>query len=535
MTRTLTDTTWRPTRLGTAVVLLGTLAVSVALARPLGLEPSIALAWTAAVPFALGLWLVTRERWRLAARFLAGVAVLPLGVGVTVGAVYAAVTLFGALFPQPTPGQVAEATLVVLGRLAVVVGLTAAALGATVSVGDLADRDSLRKFSKVAGRTAFVGIAAAGVLVALAAVGNTELGGLQGSVGDTVADVLDAVAGALLSPGTMTPSLFSFAALLVLASLATAGALRSLPVAELLDAPTAVTAVRRALYQVTLFGIVLLAAGTLTRFAISPMRLQRVLPATAYDVLVAVTTLGALRTVLVAAAAVGLAGALLGWLFRRLARASAGAAAVRNAPTVAGGALVAGTLAVHGPLVAELRSFVLSTVPYTVAGTIRGQSGAVVDYYGTFTVAAVLLAVVLVAATATLVVARVGVGLRVLPVDTFGPALAAAGLFVAAAFAGTTDAVTPLRFLACVVAALVVWDAGEYATKLGDEIGRHAGTAGVEGVHLVGTLLVGVAAAALAVGVANYGTAMSFSNPNALPVAVVGSGVALLALVFALR
>ncbi|MEE6208880.1 hypothetical protein U3A55_01730 [Salarchaeum sp. III] len=535
MTRTLTDTTWRPTRLGTAVVLLGTLAVSIALARPLGLEPSIALAWTAAVPFALGLWLVDRERWRPAARFLAGVAVLPLGVGVAVGAVYAAVTLFGSLFPQPTAAQVAEATLVVLGRLAVVVGLTAAALGATVSVGDLADRDSLRRFSKVAARAAFVGMVAAGVLGALAVVGRTELGGRQGSVGNAVGNAMDTLTGALLTPGTGTPHLFSFAALLVLASLAVAGALRSLPIAELLDAPDAVTAARRALYQLALFGLVLLAAGTLTRFAMSPMRLRRVLPIAAYDSLRTVTTLGALRTLLVAAAVVGLAGALLGWLFRRLARASAGSAAVRNAPTAAAGALVAGAFAVHGPLVDELRAFVLANVPYTVAGTVREQSGAVLDYYGTFTVAVVLLAVVLVAATMTLVAARIGVGLRVLPVDTFGPALAAAGLFVAAAFAGTTDAVTPVRFLACVVAALVVWDAGEYATQLGDEIGRHVSTAGVEGVHLVGTLLVGVAAAALAVGVANYGTAMSFANPNALPVAVVGSGVALLALVFALK
>ncbi|GAA0659294.1 DUF7519 family protein [Salarchaeum japonicum] len=534
MTR-LTDTTWRPTRVGTLVVLLGTLAVSAALARPLGLEPSIVLAWTAAVPFALGLWLVERERWRPAARFLAGVAVLPLGVGATVGAVYAAVTLFGSLFPQPTAAQVAEATLVVLGRLAVVAGLTAAALGATVSVGDLADRASLRRFSKVAGRTAFVAIAAAGALVALAVVGHTEIGGLQGTVGDAASGVASALERELLAPDAGTPHVFSFAALVVLSSLTVAGALRSLPVAELLDAPASVTAVRRALYQVTLAGIVLLVAGTLTRFAISPARLRRVLPAAAYDALVAVTTLGVLRTALVAAAVAGLAGVLVGWLFRRLARASAGTAAVRHAPTVAGGALVAGTFAVHAPLVDELHGFVLSQVPYTVAGTVREQSGAILSYYGTFTAAAVLLAVVLVAATATLVAARVGVGLRILPVDTFGPALAAAGLFVAAAFAGTTDAVTPLRFLACVVAALVVWDAGEYATQLGDEIGRHVSTAGVEGVHLVGTLLVGVAAAALAVAVANYGTAMAFANPNALPVAVVGSGVALLALVFALK
>jgi len=531
------DTTWRPTRTGTAFAIVGTLAVTVVLAQSLGLERPVVFAWVAAVPFAFGIWLTTLDSWRLPARYLAALAVLPLGAGIVVGTAYTGVTLFGALFPQPTSAGVAEATLVVLGRLAVVFGLTAAALGATASVADIVDGRRLRVFSNVAARTMLVALVAAGALVGLALVAHVEIGSLGQSIGDLVTEFTDATTTEFLSPDDATPHLFSFSALLVVASWLAARAIRTLPFSELLSggARTTLIRTRRALTQVTLFAILLLLTGTVTQFAIPASTLRRVVPSTAWDTIVAVTTLSPLRFVLAAVAIGCLVVVVVAGLVRRLARASPGEFAVRNAPTVAGLTLVGGVTVVHGPLVRGTRSFLLSHTPYTFESIVRTQSSAVIDYWGTLPLAAAALAALLFAATVSLYLARIGIAFRLLPADTFGPALAAAGLFVAAAFAGPTDAVSTPLFLACIVVSLLVWDAGEYATRLGEEVGRHTGTASVEGVHAVGGVLVGAAASLVAVGAVTYADTISFSNPTTIPVAVVASAVAALALVFALR
>lgn len=96
-----------------------------------------------------------------------------------------------------------------------------------------------------------------------------------------------------------------------------------------------------------------------------------------------------------------------------------------------------------------------------------------------------------------LLVLAVLVGSPALPDRALGPALAATGVFGLGILLSLFGGPAALSVLAAVVA-LVVWDAGEFATGLREELGTDAHTKRGELVHVGGSLAVGSGALVLA-------------------------------------
>jgi hypothetical protein len=202
--------------------------------------------------------------------------------------------------------------------------------------------------------------------------------------------------------------------------------------------------------------------------------------------------------------------------------------------------VVAGVGVAHRPILDGLIEFVAGRLKPPLTGYFRDASGRVVEFYGPETVVLGLTAGVLALATVGIFALYLSFALGFVSDRVAGPALAGGGLFLAAAFAGTLN-VSLWLVLGSLIAALVVWDAGEFATTLGEEVGRQAKTRRVELLHALGALSVGVLGAALATGLTRVLPAGS--NPagpaggelGGLSVALVGAIAGVVILVMALR
>ncbi|KTG08826.1 hypothetical protein AUR64_13485 [Haloprofundus marisrubri] len=112
----------------------------------------------------------------------------------------------------------------------------------------------------------------------------------------------------------------------------------------------------------------------------------------------------------------------------------------------------------------------------------------------------------------------------VLPVHGVGFAAAGGLLFVGTVAAAEADA-HPLVVVGGIAASIFVWDAGDYAARLGRELGRGAETRRAELVHLTGSALVGLVGLAVTT-IVLYGV-----GPASVPG---GEGTAIVALFSAL-
>lgn len=103
------------------------------------------------------------------------------------------------------------------------------------------------------------------------------------------------------------------------------------------------------------------------------------------------------------------------------------------------------------------------------------------------------------------------------------------GLLFLSVLLGGLVSLGPLStLLVGAVAALLVWDVGEHAIGIGEQLGRTAPTTRIELTHLAASLLVGVVAIVVGLAVTRLGTpALSFPSFVALVLAVVLFGVAL--------
>jgi hypothetical protein len=185
------------------------------------------------------------------------------------------------------------------------------------------------------------------------------------------------------------------------------------------------------------------------------------------------------------------------WVLRRVVRASTTGAARRVGPLLVGAALAVGALAVAGSAVDVLVAEVAGRLPSVFAAGFRDVALSVEAFYGSGTVVLALMTGCLLVAGALVLASRLLLYLGYVSRRRAGFALASGGLFLATAFAGTLDT-PPLLVLGGLVVSLLVWDAGEYATTLGAEVGREARTRSGELVHAGGTLAVGVAGVAAA-------------------------------------
>jgi hypothetical protein len=501
--------------LSTALVLVGTLAVTGLLVAETGLGTPILVGGLGSVSLAAVLWLVDRDRFRLPATLVASVLLLPAGVGLAVGVSY---TLLKQL-----SGSYA------VGSVFVVAGLTVAAFGAAAAVRDVLTRPALRRLTVVVVTTFAVPLV---TFVGFAALALTP-------AGDLLDDALATVGETLLSPGPASrPHLTTFWLLVVAASFAARRLLRELPLAELVADETAtaveatVSTLDRLLSRVARWGLPLVLPFALVDYVVADALLGW-LPAALAALLLVVSNATVLREGLVFLAVVGFVVGGVLWVVRRLSRVSTRRTAVALTPLVGGSLLTLTAFLAPDAVLDALLSTVGDLLPTEFGEEFVYLSGTVVEFYGPETVVLGLVAGTLLVTCLVAVGLFVGTWLGFLSGRAAGAAAASGGLLVAAALGKTVGVGAPV-VLGSIVVSLLVWDAGDYAVTMGREVGRRASTRQTELVHTGGTLLVGVlaagAVAALAGPVGRVALDPAVPSVLALVTAVVGAVLFVVAL-----
>jgi hypothetical protein len=511
MTRTdLPETNWAPTRASTAIALLWTAGGVALLSGAVGVRTGVAVAGVGAICLAVALWLLSFDRWRVPATVAASLLLVPAGAGVTAGVGYESLVAFAASFPAPSPTLVVAETLRIFALVAVLCGCMVAVFGAAASVRGVATADALARCLGLVNRVTLLPLGFFLALSGHALVTNPDLGAAS-----VVGELVSAATDWLLTPAGGGLHLLGFWVLFAAASYATYRAVRDLPIQELAgeatiggattgDAETSevrvadlAVALQRSLGGFATVAVLLVPVAFLVRVAPWDAAIRSSLPDAVYGALVALIGSAAVRHLLVRVALVAGALALVAALVRRSSRTSTEDLLVGYAPYLAGLTVVAGVGVVHRPVLDGLIGFVAGRLNSPFSEGFREMAGRVVTFYGSETVVLGLTAGVLALASVGVFGLYLAFALGFVSDRVAGPALAAGGLFLAAAFAATADASLPL-VLGCLVAALVVWDAGEFAATLGAEVGRRARTRRVELFHALGALAVGVAGAVAA-------------------------------------
>ena len=527
-----------PTRTSVAIVVVGTVGLVAVLLGRVGpaLVPAL-VAIAGALALAGGFWAVSSERFRTVGQVAGGLLAFPVGAGFVIGVVGTALVLVEVYFPVPDAGLIAVNALLLVSRLAIVVGCVLATLGAVLGVRSVVDPATLSRYYWTVLRTGTVPLA-----VTATAAGGAVLSELRpGAAGVTPAGVVTGLLGWLAAPG---PGLHvaSFFLAVSVAAMAVRAAVDSLPVAELVaDSGAGEPGARRVrtvrqwlLYAgVATLGLALAGLYVDVQFR-TPARLAAAVGPGIADPLAGLTGAAVLRAPLVA---VGLAAAAVVaavWALRRVARASLTAAVRRAGPVIVGGVLALGALALAGPAFDWLVAEVTGRLPSVFAAEFRSIAGSVRTFYGPGTVVLGVMTACLVVAGLLVLAARLLLWLGYLSRRRAGFALASAGLFLATVFAGTLETPAPLVFGGLVVS-LLVWDAGEYGTTLGEEVGRRARTRSGELVHVGGTLAVGLAGVGAALAAQALLAGRAVDHSPAVTAGLVAALVGALLLVAALR
>ncbi len=166
------------------------------------------------------------------------------------------------------------------------------------------------------------------------------------------------------------------------------------------------------------------------------------------------------------------------------------------------GAIVGGTVTTVGIVVVaewayqEVTAELLRRFPMEIEGGVQDLSRTVADSFGESTVLVNAVLACVGVTTALLLGVRLALWSGLLSETSPGASLAAGGLFLALAFGATVGAPAWL-VVGGVAACLLVRDAGQFGARLVREVGVGRARR-VEFVHLTGTVLVGLGAAALA-------------------------------------
>ena len=517
-----------PTRTSVAIVVVGTVGLVAVLLGRVGpaLVPAL-VAIAGALALAGGFWAVSSERFRTVGQVAGGLLAFPVGAGFVIGVVGTALVLVEVYFPVPDAGLIAVNALLLVSRLGIVVGCVLAVLGAVLGVRSVVGPATLSRYYWTVVRTGTVPFAVTAVAAGGAVL--SEATGAPGP-GATPVGTVTGLVGWLATPG---PGLHvaSFFVLVSAAAMGVRAAVTALPVAELLaDRGVGGVGTRRlgTVDRVLLYvGVATLGAALAGLYVDvqfrTPARLAIAVGPGVADLLAGPTGAPALRTPLVAVWLVAAAVVAGTRLLRRAVRASLTGAARRVGPVLVGGVLTLAALAVAAPAFDRLVAEVAGRLPSVFATEFRQVTGSVGEFYGPETVVLGLMTACLVVAGLLVLAGRLLLWLGYLSSRRAGFATASAGLFLATVFAGTLETPAPLVFGGLVVS-LLVWDAGEYGTTLGEEVGRRARTRSGELVHIGGTVAVGVVGvgAALAVRAVLAGRAV---DPS--PAAVAGLVAAL--------
>ncbi|WP_276254757.1 DUF7519 family protein [Halomontanus rarus] len=478
-----------------------------------------------------------------------------VGVGVAVGAVFDVAVGFGlglvlalsiALAASDRPVAIAAGT----GLLLVAAPLSVYApvyrffgLGHPVSslvlvcaglVGYGVARFRLDAFGARAGYVALGQLFGAVAVASFVAVGLVVLRveTLSAVVGGTVPSVGDAV-DALLTPSPSAVALVEFCVLLALAAVAVRLALATLPIVQLaprrheatvrrvVDAVTDVLGVAIALCAVSFVLSLAATAGA--------NRLETVyydLSPTLHAVLSAVAESAILRLLLVQLLVVSvvLAGAVA--LLKVVGMRRLGDAPSRVAPAVLWGLLLVAGIAVAAPTVLE------SAVGTLDPAQERVVAGAL-EEFGPRVVGLLIAVVGLWIAGVVLLAIPAASELGFVPERTAGVRLVTSGTALATV-AGAIAGLGTTFLVGGIVAAMVIWDVGEFGLGLSEELGRDAPTRHGELVHGAASVVVGGLLFAGTVATAGFLAGTALEGALVLP-GLVFATVAAVALTLVIR
>lgn len=509
------------------VVTLLSVSLLVAAGVPLAVAVGVTATTAATVAGAVAVGLLTRlagaDRYRPAAVALAAVMTLPAGGLAVAGTALVFVAQFAGTAP--------------VGAVFLVAGLGVAALGATGLPGEPVARSDLGAAATVALTTTLL-VGTAATLPVLRAVADNEAGVTVSLA--PFAPLADRLVTVVVTPGPSPPPVGSLLAVVGLAAVTLAAALRRLPVRALLDDETDETADAVAVYETTLavldrgWAAVFLAGPVWVVNVLAPELLWSRAPPRLTDTLGAATATPGLRAFAVGVVAAG----LLVWGVVRVLRV-AYRTRLGTRTTAAGYAVGAGLLvwvgwSQGGGLARALVAAAAAELPASAAATLGRQFDAVVAYYGTGTVGLGLVAACVAAATAVTLLLATGAAVGLAPGAGVGAGLAAAGLFAAGGF-GLAVGAPAVPAAAALVAAVAVWDLGSYGVELGREVGRRGHARGAVFVHLGGTVLVSVVAAVAAAAAASARAAVPLAPAAPASVVLVVGALALVAFVSLLR
>ncbi|WP_415382933.1 hypothetical protein [Halosimplex sp. TS25] len=535
---TATGITTDPSRVSTAIVVVLTVVAAGALIGRLGPALAVALALAHAVTFAGSLWLVRRDRWRAGATASAGLLALVVGASFAAAVGYTFLDLVAALYPVQSVAQIRPRGLRVASATVVVLGGTVAMVGALSTLAGGLTTESAWAYAKLAVKTFVVPLSVAAVLLLSTLLG--RLGGPdEAPIAQPLVTAVGDVVGAFLAPVPGRTHLLTFCLVVGATAVAVARAIDALPVEELSTPQTddrieqMAAALERTARRTALAAAAVLPL-TLVEVVVSPSALRTVLTVPVYGLVAGVTASPLLRTALVALALLAGGVATVVWALKRSTRTATSDVLVAFTPFVGGAVVVVLAAALHGVVLSPTLAFVADALPGQFATAFTRQSTAVVDYYGSLAVV-ITVSAVLVGMTAALSLALALVmAIGALPESAPGPALAAAGTFVAAGFAAGAGVGAPV-VLGGLVASIVVWDAGEFGVTLGREVGRAGATATPEAVHLAAALAVGTIGAIGALAIHRVAAGTVLTDVTTIPFAISAAVAALVLLVAALR
>jgi hypothetical protein len=326
-----------------------------------------------------------------------------------------------------------------------------------------------------------------------------------------VAGELLTVAANALVPANAGPDLFGFAFLVALAVLSVRSAVRALPVTELApkDDRDRIAALldqaERALTKALWISFGGLILGIVFAFVLHYVELPTIVSEAIASTAGTPVVRGPLFVVALVAGTTAIGTRLVDHVGRPVLNYRHRAAAATG-----GLAFAVGIVAVH-PLIFRAIA--------AVTGTEEVLS---IDSFVRLVGLLAALDVVLVLLLVTLLIVPFLVGVGLASDRAVGHAIASSGLLAGA----VATASNPPLVVALVVGALVAWDVGEFAVRVGQEVGRDADTTRVEAIHAAGSVGVAVVAALVAGGAYALVQVLNASGRVALvalAIAVVGT------------
>lgn len=540
----------RPTRTSTTVGIALALGLAAAYAGAAGVLATAAAGAVGAACLAVALWTSRWERGQSVGALLASLLALPVGLGLLAATAGTYLVLASAAFPVAESETVRSILFGVVATVLLVTALFGVVFGALASARSLLERRTVGRSARVVLGAAAVPLvpgALAGLAAGLAYLEAERPG--PGAI-DAFGGALGAVDALLLDPPVVRPHPATFALLVGVAAVVAGRALEALPVAELvanrtdrtdqtgradggnladdtggIDWSRAVSLVERGL---TVGGAA--AIATVPPFLLLELLSPGALPAS----IAGVVASGPVRGFAVGVTVVGLLAVGVVRLLRWGVRTSVDSVGAALAPFL-GGAVVVGLVVVAAePVLTGTVDWVVGTLPSPFDEVAGSVAGSVIDVYGPVTIGLLVTGALFLAVAAVLGVLWVLAVGGVLDGRTGGGRIAGGGLFLAAATAAVVGVSRPL-VLAGIVGGLVVADLDAYATTLGDEIGRRAGTGRTEVLHAVGTIAVAASGAVVALAVASLTASPPTTDPAVALVGLLGGLAGAVVLLAALR